>query len=235
MLGVIVWTAASYLLDTWLRRTLERQVSRQSHGAYVLHIGTLRSHLWSRSLEMRQLQLRDNPQKRGQWPAALPHLRLAVGTARLSGLGVGAALRGGVVPVDSLVLNEVALTLPAGWPKQLLTEKQPLHKLLPQRLAGLRLGLLALRQASARYADGPGTLADVTRADLLAHEVLLSAAGAADTGRTAYAASLAGQVRGAAVRARGYVGQLAHAQLAGGRLGLDSLRVLTAGPAPAHV
>ncbi|QKG58600.1 DUF748 domain-containing protein [Hymenobacter sp. BRD128] len=232
---VAVGLALTLLLDPWLRRTLERQVHQQSHSAYELRLGSLRTRLWRRGLEVSQLQLRDNPQWRGRWPAALPHLSLAVGSVRLSGLGVLALLRGGVVPLDSLVLADVGLSLPAGLPPAMLADKQPLYARLPRRLAGLRLGLLALRRVRARYADGPATRAAITRADLLAHDVLLSAAGAADTSRTAYAVRLAGQVRGAAVRARGYVGQLAHAQLAGGRLGLDSLRVLTAGAVPTHI
>ncbi|MDO7885521.1 hypothetical protein [Hymenobacter cheonanensis] len=233
-LGLVLAVALAQL-DPWLRRELEQQASRQSHGAYELRIGALRTQLWRRSLEMSQVQLRDNPQWRGPWPAALPHLGLAVGTVRLSGLGVLALLRGGEVPLDSLTLNDVGLSLPAGLPADFFTKSPPLYRQLPRRVAGLRLGLLALRRVRARYADGPATLVAITRADLLAHDVLLSAAGAADTTRTAYAASLASQVRGVAVRARGCVGQLAQAQFAGSRLGLDSLRVLTAGAAPTHI
>ncbi|MDJ0366347.1 hypothetical protein QMK33_14400 [Hymenobacter sp. H14-R3] len=234
-LGLLAGLAATLWLDPWLRRTLEQQASQQSRGAYELRIGALRTHLWSRSLEMSQLQMQPAPHWRGPWPAALPRLHLTVGTARLSGLGVLALLHGGVVPVDSLVLADIALNVPAGLPRQLLNDKKLLYKKLPRRIAGLRLGLLALCRVGVRYADGPGTLAAVARADFLAHDVLLSAAGAADTQRTAYAAYLAGQLRGVAVRTGGGGAQLAHAQFAAGRLALDSLRVLTAAKVPTRL
>ena len=234
-LVILAGLAATRWLDPWLRRTLEQQASRQSHGAYQLRIGALRTHLWSRSLEISQLQLYPASHWRGPWPAALPRLQLTVGTAHLSGLGVLVLLRGGVVPVDSLVLADIALNVPAGLSRQLFITRQPVYKQLPQGLVGLRIGLLALRRVCARYADGPGTLAAVARADFLAHDLLLSASGAADTRRTAYAARLAGQLRGAVVRTGGGVAQLAHARFAAGRLGLDSLRVLTAGAVPTHL
>jgi len=234
-LGLLGWLAATLWLDPWLRRELEQQARQQTHGAYELRIGSLRTHLWSRSLTLGDVQLAPAPHWRGAWPAALPRLRGTVGTMRLSGLGVLAVLRRQVVPIDSLVLADALLDVPAGLPRQLLADTQPLYKQLPLRLPGLRLGLLALRRVRARYADGPATQVAITRADLLAHDLLLSAAGAADTQRLAYAARLAGQLRGVAGRYHGCVAQLAHARLAAGRLGLDSLRVLTAGAAPTHL
>lgn len=235
LLLAVAITVALAQLDPWLRRELEQQVSRQSHGAYQLRLGALRTHLWGRSLELQQVQLLPDPHHRGAWPAALPQLRLTLGTARLSGVGVLAALRGGVVPVDSLVVSDLSLSVPAGLPPHFLAKSPPLYQRLPRRIAGLRLGLLAVRGLRARYAAGPDTLADVARADLLAHDVLLSAAGAADTQRTAYAASLAARLRGAALRLPGGVGQLARLQCSNNKLVIDSLRLLSNGPAPTHL
>ncbi len=232
LLLAVAGAVALARLDLWLRRELVQQVSRQSHGAYQLRLGALRTRLWSRSLAIEQVQLLPDPRHLGAWPAGLPRLRLTLGTARLSGVGVLAALRGGVVPVDSLVFSEVALSVPAGLPPQFLAKGPALHQRLPRRVAGLRLGLLAVRGLRARYAAGPDTLANVARADLLARDVLLSAAGAADTQRTAYAASLAARLRGAALRLPGGVGQLAHAAFDDNRLALDSLRLLGGGAAP---
>lgn len=222
-------------LDPWLRRELEQQVSRQSHGAYQLRLGALHTHLWARSLEITQVQLAPDPRRRGAWPAALPRLRLTLGTARLSGVGVLAALRGGVVPVDSLVLSELTVDAPVGLPPRFFAKSPALYQRLPRRIAGLRLGLLALRRVRARYAAGPDTLADVARADLAARDVLLSAAGAADTQRTAYAASLVARLRGAAVRLPGGVGELARLQFDTNKLVVDSLRLLSSGAAPTHL
>lgn len=154
---------------------------------------------------------------------------------RLSGVGVLALLRGGVVPVDSLVLSDVALNVPAGLPPHFLAKSPPLYQRLPRRIAGLRLGLLALRGVRARYAAGPDTLADVARAGLAARDVLLSAAGAADMQRTAYATSLAAQLRGAALRLPSGVGELAHARFSTNQLLLDSLRLLGGDVTPTHL
>ncbi|AMR27481.1 hypothetical protein A0257_10500 [Hymenobacter psoromatis] len=232
LLLAVILNVALARLDPWLRRELEQQVSRQSHGAYQLRLGSLRTHLWSRSLEMEQLYLLPNPHRRGAWPAALPRLSFTLGAARLSGVGVLAALRGGVVPVDSLVLRELSVNVPAGLPPHFFAKGPALYQRLPRRIAGLRLGLLALRQGRGRYAAGPDTLADVARADLAAHDVLLSAAGAADTQRTAYAASLAARLRGAALRLPGGVGKLAGLQFDTNKLVIDSLRLLGSGAVP---
>lgn len=69
---------------------------------------------------------------------------------------------------------------------------------------------------------------------MLAHNVLVNAAGAADTSRIAYAADLTAGLRGVTLQGLGYAGQLAHSRLAtrSGQLVLDSLHVAHQGATP---
>lgn len=156
LLGILVAIAG---LDSWLRQALKKQVSRQTYGAYQLRIGSLRTHFWPRTLALAGVQLAPDPQWSGPWPATLPRLQLTIGSVRLSGIGLLSLLRGGVVPVDSLVLRAASLRLTA-LPRR-LSGVQPLFTYLPRHLAGVRLGVVALQAGTITYAPGPaihGTL-----------------------------------------------------------------------------
>ena len=97
--------AAQHLLDPWLRQQLEQQVAAQTHGQYHLRVGTLRTSLWQRAIRLGGLRLR---------PAAvvadtLPRVRLDVAQLNITGVGLLALLRKGVVPVDSVVLDSARI------------------------------------------------------------------------------------------------------------------------------
>jgi len=200
------------LLDPWLRRTLEKQVSRQTHGQYRLRVGSLRTSLWQRAVRLRHLRLR---------PAAavadtLPRLCLDVARLRLTGVGLWALLRRQVVPIDSLVMDSVRLQVLALPRRPARGPARPPHQQLPLQLPGLRLSYLGLRHARAAYTPDARPTVAFRRGDLVGHDLLLSAAGAADTQRLAYAA--------------GWQLALADAQatVAGHRLALGALRYSTA-------
>jgi hypothetical protein len=228
ILGTLVLLVglALLLLDPWLKRTLEKQVSRQTQGQYQLHIAELHTRLFQRSIRLRGVELR---------PAAsvadtLPHLRLSLGTLNVTGIGLMALLRKEIVPVDSVVLDSLNLKVLARAKKPTAGAGKPLHQRLP--VEGLRIGYLVLPHAQAQYGPDQQPTAGFHQASLQAHDLLISAAGAADTQRLAYAA--AWQLKLLQTRARVGGHQLALQQLhfttAQKMLVLDSLRIQP--PAP---
>ncbi|GAA4011015.1 hypothetical protein GCM10022408_24160 [Hymenobacter fastidiosus] len=185
------------LLDPWLRRTLEQQVTVRTQGRYRLRIGQLHTSLWHRAIQLQGIQLR--PVKdAAQWSdtTTLPHLLAGVSQLRVSGVGLWAALRGQVVPVDSVVLAGVTLRV-LHLPR---LPKQPLYALLPAHIPGLRIGWVGAQNVRAAYGARRQPTASLRRARAILRDVLLSPAGAADTLRLAYAAWVEVGVAGLAVR-----------------------------------
>ena len=225
---------AQHLLDPWLRRKLEQQVAAQTHGQYRLRVGALRTSLWQRAIRLRGLRLR---------PAAivadtLPRVRLDVAQLHITGVGLLALLRKGVVPVDSVVLDSARLEVLALAQKPARNAGQPLHQQLPLGLEGLDIGYFGLLHTRANYQPGGPTAAPTVqfrRADLSAQNLLISAAGAADTQRLGYASGWQLRLQHAQAQAAGH--QLVVAGLnistADQRLQLDSGRVRPLGPARA--
>ena len=96
------WWSCS-LLDPWLRRTLEKQVTEQTQGQYRLQVGELRTSLWQRAVRLQNVRLRPA----AQVADTLPRMRLDVARLHVTGIGLLALLRKGVVPIDSVVLDSV--------------------------------------------------------------------------------------------------------------------------------
>ena len=217
---------AQRLLDPWLRRKLEQQVSTQTHGQYRLQVGGLRTSLWQRAIRLSGLRLR---------PAAavadtLPRVQLDVARLDVTGIGLLALLRKSVVPVDSVVLDSVRLAVLALPLKPTRHAGRPLHEQLPLKLKGLDIDYFGLLHTQASYQPGGTTAlptAQVRRADVSAQHLLISAAGATDTQRLGYALGWTLQLQQARAQAADH--QLAASALqfstAARRLQLDSAYV----------
>ena len=233
--GLIVAAAlvGLHFLDGWLLRTLEKQVSQQTHGQYRLQIGELNTRLLQRAIRLRGVRLR---------PAAtvadtLPRLRLDAAQLNVTGVGLLALLRKGVVPVDSIVLDSVRLNVLALPTRPTRRAGQPLHQQLPLQLKGLQIDYLGLHRARVAYLpDSTRTTARLGRADLSAHDLLISPAGAADSQRLGYATGWGLRLQRSQGRAAGHALALAGLALSTteGRLAVDSLRVQPTGPSAAR-
>ncbi|WP_210114495.1 AsmA family protein [Hymenobacter elongatus] len=191
---LLVGIAVAFL-DPWLRRMLEKQVAEQSQGRYQLRIGELHTSLWSRAMRIQNIELR--PAKNNQlWQqTTLPRLLATIEEVRISGVGLGALLRGTLVPIDTVRVAGLrlrALQLPKANPNA-----KPLHEQLPARIPGLRIGYVSVLNVRAAYGSGRVPQTSVRRASFTAQDVLLSAAGATDTLRLGYASSFGVQVSGA--------------------------------------
>ncbi|MDB5233600.1 MAG: hypothetical protein JWR44_593, partial [Hymenobacter sp.] len=228
MLGVVALLVvlallALHYLDPWLRRTLEKQVVKQTHGQYQLSVGELHTSLFQRAIRLSHLRLRPA----AQVADTLPRLRLDVAQLNVTGVGLLALLRKGVVPIDSVVVDSARIELLALPTKPTKNASQPLHEQLPLKLKGLEIEYLGLTHTQGVY--GPTTLptARFRRADLSARNLLISAAGATDSQRLGYAAGwnlllLQGQAQAAGHRAA--LGSV-HLSTDGKGLQLDSLRI----------
>jgi hypothetical protein len=220
VVALSVWALLTFWLDPWLQQQAEQRVYTASQGRYQLRIGQLRTQLWPLGAEVRAVRLRTLAA--GAAPGRLPRLELALGRLQVRGVSWRALLRRAEVPVDSLLLDSLAVQL-RELPQS--TTRQPLYARLP--VAGVRVGRLAVRHLLGHYgpanqptaAAGPGTL--------LLHDVRLSAAGAADSGRIGYAARVSGQVRGLTVRLPAHTLWLRNLRLSSAtrQLRLDSLLV----------
>ena len=224
-LVLAVVLAVVFFLDSWLRHTLEKQVSKQTHGQYQLHIGGLHTSLWHRSIRLENIRLR---------PAAevadtLPRLRLDLARLHVAGVGLWALIRNQVVPVDSVVLDSANFDLLALARRPTRNAGRPLHERLPLHLPGLNIGYFGLLRTTARYepADRAQLTGRFARADVVARHLLISPAGAADTLRLAYAA--AWQLAVQRLRGRAFFHSLRLGRLAftttSQRLAVDSLRI----------
>ena len=222
------------LLDPWLRRKLEQQVATQTHGQYHLQVGALHTSLWQRAIRLSGLRL---------CPAAavadtLPRVRLDAAQLNVTGIGLLALLRKGVVPIDSVVLDSARIEVLALAQSPTRNAGKPLHEQLPLKLKGLEIGYFGLLRTQASYQPG-GALAQPTarfrRAALSAQNLLISAAGAADTQRLGYASGWNLRLQRAQGLAAGH--QLAVAELtistADQLIQLDSGRVRPLGTASA--
>ena len=231
---LVLTLVAQRLLDPWLRRQLEQQVTTQTHGQYRLQVGELHTSLWQRAIRLSGLRLR---------PAAtvadtLPRVRADVRQIDITGIGLLALLRKGVVPIDSVVLDSARIEVLALAQKPTRNAGKPLHEQLPLKLKGLDIGYFGLLHTQASYHPS-GTSAPPTaqfrRADLSAQNLLISPAGAADSQRLGYAIGWDLQLQHAQGQAAGH--QLAVAGLsistADQRIQLDSGRVQPLGPAQA--
>ena len=220
---VVLVLVAMQLLDPWLRRTLEKQVAQQTHGQYRLQVGALHTSLWQRTIWLRGLQLR---------PATvvadtLPRLRLDVARLNVTGVGLWSLLRKQLVPIDSVVLDSARIEVLALARKPTKSAGQPLHERLPLKIAGLRIGYFGLLNTQAAYLPNTPTSGSFKRADVSAHDLLISPAGAADTQRLAYAAAwqlTVAQARAAAASHRLTLGRLQFST-ASRRVVFDSLRI----------
>lgn len=225
---------AQRMLDPWLRRKLEQQVTTQTHGQYRLQVGALRTSLWQRAVRLSDLRLRPAPTVAD----TLPRIRLDVTQLNITGIGLLALLRKGVVPIDSIVLDSARIEVLALAQKPTRNTGKPLHKQLPLKLKGLDIGYFGLPHTQASYQPG-GAPAPPTarfgRADLSAQNLLISAAGAADSQRLGYASDWKLRLQHAQGQAAGH--RLAVARLdistADQRLQLDSGRVQPLGSASA--
>ena len=193
-------TVALHYLDPWLRRTLEKQVVRQTHGQYRLQVGALHTSLWQRAIRLGDVRLRPT----AQVADTLPRVRLDVARLHVTGVGLWALLRKGVVPIDSVVLDSVRLEVLALPRKPSRNARKPLHEQLPLRLRGVKIGYLGVLHTQARYDPAAAPTAAVRRADLSASDLLVSAAGAADSQRVGYAADWRLRLLQAQVRAAGH-------------------------------
>ena len=224
-LVLAVVLAVVFLLDPWLRHTLEKQVNKQTHGQYQLKVGELHTSLWRRSIRLVGIRLR---------PAAvvadtLPRLRLDLARLHVSGVGLWALLRKQVVPIDSLVLDSANIDLLALARRPTRHAGRPLHERLPLHLPGLNIGYCGLLHTTARYepADRAQPAGRFARADVVARHLLISPAGAADTQRLAYAAAwqlAVQQLQGRALYHALHLGRLAFTT-ASKKLEVDSLRI----------
>ncbi|GAA3964790.1 hypothetical protein [Hymenobacter antarcticus] len=218
-----IWLALTLWLDPWLKRQLEQQVTRQTHGQYRLQVGELRTSLWQRAVRLSGVRLR---------PAAtvadtLPRIRLDVARLNVTGIGLLALLRKAVVPLDSVVLDSVKIELLALATQPTKNAGKPLHERLPLKIKGLKIGYLGLLHTQASYRPSVQPTAQVQRADLSAHDLLITAAGAADTQRLGYAANWDLLLRHAQGAAAGHRLSLAGLSVstADQRIQLDSGRV----------
>ncbi|SDY67718.1 AsmA family protein [Hymenobacter psychrophilus] len=227
LLVALVFMAPHYL-DPWLHKKLEQQVTAQTHGQYRLQVGELRTNLWQRAVRLTRLRLR---------PAAtladtLPRVRVDVAQLNVTGIGLLALLRKGVVPIDSIVVQSAHIEVLALAKRPGRNANKPLHERLPLRLEGFAIEYLGLRHTRGTYLPGKELAARFKRADLSAHQLLVSPAGATDTQRLGYAAAWSLHLQQAQAQAMGHHLALAGARLAttGKLLQLDSLHIQPQGP-----
>ncbi|MFD2785535.1 AsmA family protein [Hymenobacter rubripertinctus] len=197
VLVVGVWAAVTFLLDPWLQRQLEEKARTASQGRYQLRVGSLRTSLLRRRAEVGQVHLRTV--SAGPGSARLPRLEFTLGRVLVEEVGVWALLRGQEVPIGSIRLDSVAVDL-ARLPQT--TDPRPLHERLPGK--GLRVKYLMVRHLTGQFGPPARPTARLARADLTARDLRLSAAGAADSARVGYAASVAGQLRGVLAQVPGH-------------------------------
>ena len=143
-------------------------------------MGDLQTKLWARSLRLRGVALQPTTPHLAD---TLPRLSLRLGRLDLSGVGLLALLRGRTVPIDSLTLDSLHLDVAALAQRPAPHPTPPLYQQLP-----LRLGYLALRHVGGRFGPASAPVGQLPEAEVSAHDILFTSAGAADTQRLAFAA-----------------------------------------------
>lgn len=189
-------------------------------------MGELRTNFWQRAIRLSRMRLR----LAATLADTLPRVRLDVVQLNIIGIGVLAPLRKGVVPIDSIVFDSARIDVLALVKKPGKNAHKPLHERLPFHLKGLEIDYLGLLHMQATYLPGTEPTARFKRADLGAHDLLISPVGAADTQRLGYAWALVlQQVQG---QAAGHRLALAGARIstADQLLQFDSLRIQPQGP-----
>jgi hypothetical protein len=222
---VVAVLVGLHFLDTWLLNTLQKQVSKQTHGQYQLKIAELNTSLMQRAIRLRGVRLRPA----AQVADTLPRLRLNAAELSVTGIGLLTLLRKGVVPVDSVVMDSVRLDVLALAAKPMHGAGQPLHQRLPLKLKGLDINYIGLQHAQVAYLpDSSRTTARLQRANLSASHLLISPEGAADSQRLGYAAAWQLKLQHSQARAAGHSLALGGLDFstADHRLQLDSLKVL---------
>jgi hypothetical protein len=211
-------------LDPWLRRTLEKQVAKKTHGQYQLTIGHLDTKLISRALHVQNIVLRPT---NAPLADTLPRLTLRLARLDLSGVGLLALLRGRTVPLDSLVLDSLRVQVLALAKKPTSRPTAPLYQQQP-----LRLGYLALRHIGGSFGPVGKPMGELADGLVSARDVLFTPAGAADTQRLAFAASWQARLRGPKGRVGGHTVAAGLVEFSSARqqMGVDSLRIVP--PAP---
>jgi hypothetical protein len=212
-------------LDPWLRRKLEQQATTKTHGQYRLQVAALRTDLLARSLHLRGLALRPATPTLAD---TLPRLEARLASLDLHGVGLLALVRGGTLPLDSLIIDSLRVHV-AALPRRPAPARPalPLYQQQP-----LRLGYLRLRRVGGSFGPAKAPTAALATADVRARDLLFTAAGAADTQRLAFAGSWRATLHGALAELGGHrieagqVAFLSEKQF----FGLDSLRITP--PAP---
>ena len=220
---VVLALVAQQLLDPWLRRTLEKQVTAQTHGQYRLRVGQLHTNLFERAVRLRGLRLR---------PAAavadtLPRIRVDVAQLNITGVGLLALLRKGIVPIHSVVLDSVRVNVLALATRAAKDINKPLYERLPLKLKGLKIGSLALLHTQGSYLPDSASAAQFKQAELSARDILISPVGGTDSQRLGYARAWNLQLLRGNAHMAGHYLELGHMQLSTDdkQLQLDSIRI----------
>ncbi|WP_046242967.1 AsmA family protein [Hymenobacter terrenus] len=225
---MVLALVAPHFLDPWLRRTWEKQVSEKTHGQYRLQVGMLHTSVLQRAIRLSQVRL---------CPAAvvadtLPRIRLDVAQLHVTGVGLLALWRKGLVRIDSVVLDSARIEVLALAKRPTKGTEKPVHEQLPLNIKGLNVGYFGLLHTQANYLPNTPSNARFQRADLAAHELLISPAGAADSQRLSYAAAWSLRLLRGHAQAAGHQVALGSVRLSteDQQLQLDSVRILPAGP-----
>lgn len=115
----------------------------------------------------------------------LPRVRLDVAQLNVTGLGLLALWRKGVVPVDSIVLDSARIEVLALAKDATKDATQPMHERSPLKIEGLKIGYFGLLYFHVNYLN----ISKLHKINLAAQKLLISPAGAADSQRLAYAAA----------------------------------------------
>ncbi len=218
---------ASRFLDPWLKQKLEQQVATQTNDQYHLQVAELRTNLWQRAIRLRGLRLRPA----AQVADTLPRLCLDAARLHITGVGLLALLRKGVVPIDSIVLDSARIEVLALARKPTHTASKPLHERLPLKLAGVAVGYFGLLHTQASYRPDGQPTAQFHRANLIARDLEISASAATDSQRVAYAENWELKLLQTQAVVAGHTLALAGLRLstAAKSLRLDSLRIVPIG------
>lgn len=216
------------MLDPWLRRTLQEQVARKTHGQYELRIGALRTSLRQGSLTLRNVWVRPAGWPKHKQPASqpAPWLLLTVDYVRVGGVSLGALLKGELVAVDTVLIETVRARV-LGTPAK-PGGNQSLHEQLPKRIPGIRIGHFALRDVRVASGQRGQERTQLRQGNLVAQDILISRGGASDSTRLGYASAFEMNAIRLEAQVPGHHVRLGAARFSSRsrQLQLDSLRVV---------